>query len=242
MKVDNQVPQPIPTGPSSSPASASGASLQEGQIYPAQVRSLTRNEAEIKIGDQTIRVQIEGKMPQGEYIAIKVKSLQGKLPVVKLVADTPRGHRTGPDPAGILRSLGFKPTPELIPATRVLLDQGIPLNREVVGQLAAFLDTAPGTPAQKLTTIQAVVNKQLPVTMNHLQPVHTALHGPGPAELLAALAGLEPQSGQHHPAQAAPTPADSPTGPTGPTSHTPAPAAETGKQSMAGRDLQAQAA
>ncbi len=152
--------------------------LSKGEIYMATVKEkISNKEAVLQIKGKDVQVEFEGRIPKGKRIAIQVKNSEGEHLKVNTVAETPKGQQNEFDVSKILRNMGVTPTPELKQATKTLMDQGTPLTRETIQDLRMFLEKTPGTSEQKLDTLQAVGNKKLEVTLNHLRAVHEALHG-----------------------------------------------------------------
>src|SRR5699024_7834369 len=86
-----------------------------------------------------------------------------------------------------LRQLGVsQPSSELRQAAQMIMEKGVPLTKEAVQELQRFLSS--GNKNERLQTVQAVANKRLEVTANHLRSVHEALHGRPLNQLLHELA------------------------------------------------------
>lgn len=152
--------------------------LSKGEIYMATVKEQTSNkEAILQIKGKDVSVEFEGGMPKGNRIAVQVKNSEGEHLKVKIVAETPKGQQNEFDVSKILQNMGITPTSELKQATKILMDQGMPLTKETIQDLRVFLEKMPGTSEEKLAVVKASANKNLEVTLNHLQAVHEALHG-----------------------------------------------------------------
>ncbi|MED1872989.1 hypothetical protein [Brevibacillus borstelensis] len=152
--------------------------LRDGEVYSVKIKEqVSDNEAIVQIRGKEVRVQFEGKVPQGERVAVQITDSQTQVPQVKTVAINSANSGGEPDLGTVLRNLGAAATPELKLSAKILMDAGIPLNKEAVRDLKDFMEKLPGSMKQKLETVQAVANKKLDVTVAHLRSVHEALHG-----------------------------------------------------------------
>ncbi|OIJ20341.1 hypothetical protein BKP45_09785 [Anaerobacillus alkalidiazotrophicus] len=158
--------------------------FRQGEIHRATVKERSsQNEAILQIRGRDVPVKFEGNVPSNERIMIQVSGQSDQYVQVRAIADSSKTNSsaTHSDTVNInhaLRSLGVSnPSPELRQATQIILDKGVALNRESVQELRTFVEKEKGTLEQRLNTVQAVANKRLEVTINHLRPVHEALHG-----------------------------------------------------------------
>ncbi len=75
-----------------------------------------------------------------------------------------------------LHQLGVhQPSNELVRAALILHDKGISLSKNAANDLQQFM--LQGNKNERLQSVEAVANKRLEVTMNHLRAVDEALHG-----------------------------------------------------------------
>ena len=170
--------------------------LKQGEIYRATIKERSsENEAVLQIRGREIQVKFEGKVPLQDRVTVQINGQSDQQVQVKAISEAPR-TATPPAPqteaANInqaLRSLGVSnPSQELRQAAQIVLDKGAPLNRESVQDLRNFIDKEKGTVEQRLNTVQAVANKRLEVTTNHLRSVHEALSGRPLNEVLTSIA------------------------------------------------------
>lgn len=171
--------------------------LRQGEIYRATIKQRgPENEATLQIRGRDVQVKFDGKVPGQDRVTVQVLPGQtADQPIqVKVISDAPK-TATSPQQAKAaninqaLRSLGVSnPSQELRQAVQIILDKGIPLNRESVSDLQAFVDKGKGTVQERLNTVQAVANKRLEVTPTHLRAVHEALHGRPLNDVLTSLA------------------------------------------------------
>jgi hypothetical protein len=170
--------------------------LKQGEIYRATIKERsTDNEAILQIRGREIQVKFEGKTPLQDRVTVQINGQNDQQVQVKAISDTPRTSTASApqtEAANInqaLRSLGVSnPSQELRQAAQIVLDKGVPLNRESVQELRSFIEKENGTVEQRLNTVQAVANKRLEVTPNHLRSVHEALNGRPLNELLTNIA------------------------------------------------------
>lgn len=187
------------------------AQFREGDVYRATIKERKGNdEAVLSIRGREVVAKFEGGIPASDRATIQVTEPQGDVIRVKtLHADgqQPRTNEQGStgrqqELTQTLRQLGVQqPTPELRQAASILMDKGIPLTKEAVQELQRFMNE--GKPEQRLETVQAVANKRLEVTANHLRAVHEALHGRPLNDVLTDLAKemdpeFKPQSAREH--------------------------------------------
>ncbi len=169
--------------------------LKKGEIYSATIKERTsRDEAMLQIRGREVQVKFDAKAPTQDRITVQVAGeSEGKIQV-RTIAEAPRytsaspqTERTNTDQT--LRSLGVSnPSQQLRQAAQMVLDKGVPLTRDSVQDLRAFVEKEKGTVQQRLNTVQAVANKRLDVTTNHLRSVHEALHGRPLNEVLTNIA------------------------------------------------------
>ncbi len=170
--------------------------LKEGDVYRATIKERKGNdEALLTIRGRDVVAKFEGGIPAGDRATIQVTDPHGDVIGVKaLQADGQQSRPTEQGSAGrqqeltqTLRQLGVQqPTPELRQAAAMLMDKGVPLTKEAVQMLQRFMNE--GKPEQRLQTVQAMANKRLEVTANHLRAVHEALHGRPLNQVLTDLA------------------------------------------------------
>ena len=169
--------------------------LKQGEIYRATVKERTsRDEAILQIRGREIQVKFDKNVPIQDRVTVQVTGRSESQVQVRPIAEAPRNTAATPQTEATntnqaLRSLGISnPSPELRQAAQMILDKGVPLTRESVQDLRAFVEKEKGNVDQRLNTVQAVANKRLEVTTNHLRSVHEALHGRPLNEVLTNIA------------------------------------------------------
>ncbi|MGO0063607.1 hypothetical protein ACTID9_27045 [Brevibacillus fluminis] len=167
------------------------ADLQEGEVVKATVKEkLPNNEAIVQIKGKSMQVKVDGNVSKGDNVTLQVTDTDGKLPSVKVMPDSSGNggaQSQSPDAARVIRGLGETPTNDLKMAVSLVMGQGLPIDKSILGQLKLFMEKGAGTVGQKLDAIQALLNKQAPITMTTLQAVNEALNGAGLKSLLQQL-------------------------------------------------------
>ncbi|WNF37874.1 hypothetical protein RJD24_05350 [Bacillaceae bacterium IKA-2] len=177
--------------------------LRQGEIYRATIKQRgPENEATLQIRGRDVQVKFDGRAPGQDRVTVQISHGQtADQPVqVRAISDAPSRATVSPQQAEAaninqaLRSLGVSnPSQELRQAAQIILDKGVPLNRESVQDLRAFIEKEKGTLQERLNTVQAVANKRLEVTSTHLRSVHEALHGRPLNDVLTSIAkGIDP--------------------------------------------------
>lgn len=173
-------------GMTSSPQVERGTQLKEGDIYKATVKQINKDEAVLSIRGKEVPVKFEGSLPTSDRVNIQVIDNKSDVMRVKVVEDSKGSAQTNSsegnqskrqsDVVQTLRQLGVnQPTAELKQAASTLLNKGVDLSPESVQELQRFLSKGPIE--QKMQTIEALANKRLDVTANHLKAVDEALNG-----------------------------------------------------------------
>lgn len=186
MKISNQV-----SGvPSSAATGDSVPEVKHGDTFQAFVKEkLPNQEAVIQTRGKEMRVQFEGSVPAaGESVVVAVKQNDSSQIRVKVV-DSSRPSNSSPAPDSIVGILTENYSADELKVVKMLADKGITVTKEREEALRSFLRTAQGELPQKLATIQAVIQKGLPLTKDHLSAVHEALNGPPVSSLLSELGG-----------------------------------------------------
>ncbi len=151
------------------------ASLKEGEtVFVTIKEKVSNNEAIVTIKGQDMHVRFEGEIPDKDKMVIQITNVHQDMLEVQVVPQKKLVE-------GIEGS-------ELAKIEQMLIKQGIRLTNEDKTVLKYFLEKAKGTMSEKLETIQALVNKKLPITDLHLQSIHEALHGEPFGEILTQLA------------------------------------------------------
>ncbi|HHY74206.1 MAG TPA: hypothetical protein GX497_13485 [Bacillus bacterium] len=175
--------------------------LKQGESYNAQIKErVSDTEAIIQIRGKEIKATFEGQVPKEDRVTVQVNGQKDQSVLVKTIATDAQKPTTAqaqaPQPQALandakaLQSVGItaKDIPELKQSVQILLDKGTPVTKEIVQELRNFFEKAEGSPAAKMDTVKALVNKGLEVTQSHLRPIHEALHGKPLNEVLTGLA------------------------------------------------------
>ncbi|MCT8138742.1 hypothetical protein H1D32_13955 [Anaerobacillus sp. CMMVII] len=187
---------------SSNPVIAHEKNLEfkQGEIYRATIKERgPENEAILQIRGREIQVKFEGHRPMHDRVTVQINGQLDQYIQVKAIVTAPAAsqHAEGSNINQVLRNLGVaNPSAELRQATQMILDKDMPLNRESVHNLREFVDKEKGTSEQRLSTVQAVVNKRLEITTSHLRSVHEALNGRPLHEVLTNIAKVHDQNFQ----------------------------------------------
>ncbi|OCA89014.1 hypothetical protein [Pseudobacillus wudalianchiensis] len=184
--------------PKLSAVSSEGTSLilKEGDVYQAKVKEkLPGNEAILQIRGKDVTVKVEGDLPESGKVAIEVLQTKDGMPVVKAAEAAGRpAEKMTADQLLVRLNSGQPLSSDVKAAVSVLMEKGIPLNRETLQEIKLFVGKAEGSLPQKLETIKAAANKQLEITAKQLSYVHDALHKSSVGESVSQLlkeTGLE---------------------------------------------------
>lgn len=188
MKINNQVS-------GAAPSAVTGDSIPEvkpGDTLQAVVKEkLPNQEAVIQTRGKEMRVQFEGTVPAtGESVVVAVKQNDGNQIRVKVV-DSSRPSTASSATDATVGKLTENYSADELRVVKMLADKGITVTKEREAALRSFLRTAQGELPQKLATVQAVIQKGLPLTTDHLSAVHEALNGPPVSKLLGELTGAQ---------------------------------------------------
>lgn len=183
MKINNQVSGTA--APSNDPA----LEIKSGDTLQAVVKEkLPNQEAVIQTRGKELRVQFDGAVPPpGEPVVLTVKQVEGEQLRVK-VAEAAKPSTTAPAASQAIRQLSENYSADEIQIVKLLADKGIPVTKEREAVIRAFMRNASGELPQKLETVQAVIQKSLPLTVEHLTAVHEALNGTPISKLLTEIA------------------------------------------------------
>ncbi len=90
--------------------------------------------------------------------------------------------------SNIISKLGFKPTTELQAATKTLVENDVPINKDTLKNVEDFLSKTAGNISHKLDTIKTMANKGIEFTASNLESVHEAIHGEEYEDVLSKIA------------------------------------------------------
>lgn len=184
MKISNQM------SGASAPSGDNALEIKSGDTLQAVVKEkLPNQEAVIQTRGRELRVQFEGAVPQeGESVAVTVKQMDGARIRVK-AADLSKPANAPSVSAESGARLSGSYTSDEQQVVKLLADKGITVTKEREAVLRSFMRTSSGELPQKLATVQAILQKGLPLTSEHLSAVHEALNGPPLSSLVNKVAG-----------------------------------------------------
>ncbi len=170
------------------------ASISSGDIGSVLIKErLDGNEATVLFKGQEFNARFDGQVPSSDRLLAEVvdRPESGRLVLREAPASSAMKAANADTLNGRLLKAGFEPGafPELKEAVRVFDAKGIQLTKDEMTTLQKFLTEAPGKPMEKMETVNALAQKTLPVTANHLNAIHTALHSTGMKEALRELGG-----------------------------------------------------
>ncbi|MCD8500981.1 MAG: hypothetical protein LRY71_04000, partial [Bacillaceae bacterium] len=157
--------------------------LKQGEVYRATVKErVSESEAVLQIRGKEINAKFdEGRLPSQERVTVQVFGQDDQIVRVKAITTNSSASASQVEVSNTsqaIRNLGVSnPSKDLQQAAQIILDKGVPLNRDSVQSLQRFIESENGTIEQRLNSVQAIANKRLEVTSNHLNSVHEALHG-----------------------------------------------------------------
>jgi hypothetical protein len=172
--------------------------LKEGDIYHALVKErLPGNEALLQIKGQEVKVKFEGEVPLQNRIAIVVNDTKESVIGVKsipLPAELLSKEKI--DTNTLLRNLPANEQTKS--AVNLLLQKGVPIDKETLQAIKAFMDLQNGTVQQKLETLSMMVKKDLKLSDIQLKSVHEAMHSKSFAQSLQSLLkDIDPEFGKN---------------------------------------------
>lgn len=154
---------------------------------------LSGNEATVLYKGQEFGAKFEGGVPSADRMQAEVVGMPepGKLVLRETstasamkVSETSsldaRLAKAGIDPAANL---------DLKNAVKIFDEKGISLTKDELVTLQKFLTETPGKTTEKIEAVSVLAQKSLPVTANHLNAIHTALHGTDLKDALREITG-----------------------------------------------------
>ncbi|MBS4195513.1 hypothetical protein [Lederbergia citri] len=175
------------------PQTDTPVTIKEGGTYTATVKEkLPNNEAIVQVKGQDLHVKFDGNMPESGKITLQVMDMKQEIPVVKAVAT-----QTAPT---VDRGASTALPENVRQAIQVLNQYHIPINRETLNNIRAYIEKGPGTPEQRLETIINMARKNLDFNPQQIKAVHEALHGRALGAVLHDLASeLDPDFKMENP-------------------------------------------
>lgn len=170
------------------------ASVAAGDIGPVVIKGrVSSNQATIFFKGQEYSAEFEEGVPSLDRMLAEVVGTpeKGKL-LLKIYAQALVANSKEMQPMDArLAKAGFDPIlhPGLKDAMKIFDSKGLLLSKEDITTLQKFIAETPGTITEKLEAVKVLAQKNLPVTPNHLEAIHTALHGSDLKDALHDLAG-----------------------------------------------------
>ncbi|WP_078552964.1 hypothetical protein [Bacillus alkalicellulosilyticus] len=161
--------------------------FRQGEFLQATIKERkSANEATLLIKGKEVSATFADKVPSGDRVLVQFdKTLDNQTILVKEVTtDT----QTKSDSAKSSSSSGQATSPEVKQALQTLEGKGIAVTKEGISEIKNFFESSSGSTQEKLATIRALAEKELPISRNHIQSVHTALHGKQMNEVMSDIA------------------------------------------------------
>ncbi|KIL42984.1 hypothetical protein [Jeotgalibacillus campisalis] len=171
--------------------------VQKGDLLQVTIKEKHVNgEATVHFRGRELKVKVEGDLPSSGKTSVEVTGSKDGMPVIKQ-AEPPVKQAVKPSSEQQLTALnGGKPvSSDIKAAAQILLDKGIPVNKQVLQELTSFISKSSGDVSLKLYSVTAAAQKQLDMTSTQLHLVHNALHGKTVGEEVGKLLqkeGLDP--------------------------------------------------
>ncbi|WP_143083164.1 hypothetical protein [Alteribacillus iranensis] len=170
--------------------------IKKGDVLRGQIVKRGENqEAVVRVNGKQVNVQFEEGIPKEDKVTLQITGKDGDTVRVRAVESASR-EATKPSPQNesitqALKQAGVeKPSPDFIKAVKTLRHHHIPLTKETVQELKAFLSSADGrVNNEKMVSVQAAAAKKIPITEQNLRFVNESLHGSGLKDVIATYAG-----------------------------------------------------
>jgi hypothetical protein len=164
-----------------------------GDIGPVFIKErVSGNQATVLFKAQEFSAKFEGAVPSSDRMLAEVVGMpeKGKL-ILKEYAQSAGAKSETQSIDSRLVKAGFDPAdqPALKDALKIFDGKGLSLSKEDLTTLNKFINENPGTIPEKLEAVKVLAQKNLPVTTNHLNAIHSALHGPDLKDALRELSG-----------------------------------------------------
>ncbi|WP_423408239.1 hypothetical protein AABM38_21740 [Heyndrickxia sp. MSNUG] len=167
--------------------------ISTGDVGPVLIKDRkSGNAANVLFKGQEFSAEFEGTVPSADRMLAEVVGMpeKGKL-LLKEASSVAAAKSTDTQSYDArLAKAGIDPyNPDLKSALKIFDAKGISLKNEELVTLQKFMTETPGTISEKLEAVNVLAQKNLPVTSNHLNAIHTALHGSDLKDTLGELAG-----------------------------------------------------
>lgn len=129
--------------------------LKEGGIYSSVVKEkLPNNEALVQIKGQDLKVKVEGSLPDSGKIILQLTDMKQDPPVVKAAVHQPAAEeqQTAKPPSTTIATGARE-------AVQLLQNNNIPITKELLNNVKAYMDKGTGSNEQKLETIAQMAKK-----------------------------------------------------------------------------------
>jgi hypothetical protein len=157
--------------------------LTLGQIVEGRVLEVQGRRATIDIGGRPIAAETQTALAPGDQVTLRVRDASGDVVRMQVLERTsPGALRTlsGAELQATLRALGLEPSPVLQGLARTFIALGVPLDAQVLTDLAARLAQL-GQPSEANLRAAALLQQLgLPVTAATLELARAYLQGDGP--------------------------------------------------------------
>ncbi|MEH7883418.1 hypothetical protein V7654_03730 [Bacillus sp. JJ1609] len=168
--------------------------INPGEVTPVLVKDrLGANEAVVMIKGQEYRAEFEESVPAADRLVAEVIRTPEKGKVLLRQAGVSSAAKPIEDQSIDVRLLkvGIDPSKkvDLKNAVQILDAKSIPLTKDNFVALNRFINEAQGTIQEKIEAVKVIAQKNLPVSLNHLNAIHIALHGPALKDTLLELTG-----------------------------------------------------
>lgn len=163
-------------------------SLRPGQVVLATVVQVYGEQALVRIGEYVVRAALSVPLEPGARVWLQVQDAAWPL-VLRVLPPLPReaghsGSSRAPNEAAILRALGLPADDAALRALRALAAAELPVTREAVETLRAYLVARGGTLTETETSAAlAALLRGLPLTPATVEALHAFSFGPGLAAL-----------------------------------------------------------
>lgn len=168
--------------------------INPGEVTPVLIKErMGTNEAVVLIKGQEYSAEFEGSLPAGDRLLAEVIGTPEKGKIILRQAAVPSATKSIDSQSMDVRLLkaGIDPAKnnDLKSAVHILEAKSNPLTKDQLAALQKFMNEAQGTVQEKIEAVKVVAQKNLPVSMNHLTSIHTAMHGPALKDTLQNLTG-----------------------------------------------------
>lgn len=167
--------------------------INTGDVSPVLIKDkFSPNEAKVLFKGQEFSAKFEGGMPSSDRMLAEVVGMpeKGKLLLRDAFSNSnARATQSQTIDARLAKAGIDSISTDLKNAIKIFDNKGVTLTNDNLSSINKFVNEAPGTSSEKLETVNALAQKNLPVTEEHLNSIHKALHGPLLKDSLLELTG-----------------------------------------------------